>query len=119
MFLLQAEDRFGPMGLSGLIIFKKIGAVVEVDTFLMSCRIIGRRLDRALFCQSLKLLGQAWSFDEIRASFIPTPKNGIVSGLWKDYGFSKIASDSEETYVCPVANLKVSFPEIIQLEESL
>ncbi len=119
MFLLQAEDRFGPMGLSGLIIFKKLGAVVEVDTFLISCRIIGRLLDRALFCQSLKLLGQTWSFNEIRASFIPTQKNGIVSGLWKDYGFSTISSESGEIYFSRIAGLKVSFPEIIQLEEHL
>jgi FkbH-like protein len=119
MFLLQAEDRFGLMGLSGLIIFKKPGAVVEVDTFLMSCRIIGRLLDRALFCQSLRLLSHMWSYNEIRASFIPTQKNGIVSGLWKDYGFFRILSDQGETYSCLVAELKVSFPEIIQLEEHL
>ena len=90
MFLLQAEDRFGPIGYSGLIIFRKSGGVVEVDTFLMSCRIIGRLLDRALFCESLRMLSEMWPLDELRASFIPTPKNGIVSGLWKEYGFSRI-----------------------------
>ncbi|HTA95779.1 MAG TPA: HAD-IIIC family phosphatase, partial [Verrucomicrobiae bacterium] len=119
MFLLQAEDRFGAMGLSGLVIFKKNGAMVEVDTFLMSCRIIGRLLDRALFCHGLKLAGQAWSFDEVRASFVPTQKNGIVSGLWKEYGFSKISSEPEEIYSCAVKDLKISFPEIIQLAENL
>jgi len=119
MFLLQAEDRFGPMGLSGLIIFKKHGAVVEVDTFLMSCRIIGRLLDRALFCESLRQLNQTLSCNEIRASFMPTQKNGIVSGLWKDYGFSKISSEQGEIYSCQIADLKISFPEIIQLEEHL
>jgi FkbH-like protein len=119
MFLLQAEDRFGPMGLSGLIILKRLGAVVEVDTFLMSCRIIGRLLDRALFCQGLKLIGQIWSCNEIHASYMPTKKNSIVSELWKDYGFTKNSPDQGESYSCLVAGLKVSFPEIIQLEENL
>jgi FkbH-like protein len=119
MFLLQAEDRFGPMGLSGLVIYRKTGAVVDVDTFLMSCRIIGRLLDRALFCQSLKLLNQTWSYGEIRASFLPTQKNSVVSGLWKDYGFSRIPSDQGEVYSCATSELKVSFPEIIQLNEYL
>jgi FkbH-like protein len=117
MFLLQAEDRFGPLGQSGLIIFRKSADAVEVDTFLMSCRIIGRLLDRALFCESLRAVKQLWPLEILRASFIPTRKNGIVSGLWKDYGFSRISADNGDTYACLVSELKVSFPEVIQLVE--
>jgi predicted enzyme involved in methoxymalonyl-ACP biosynthesis len=117
MFLLQAEDRLGPLGQSGLLIFTKTGATVEVDTFLMSCRLIGRLLDRALFCESLSLLRKAWSFDELHASFIPTKKNGIVSGLWQEYGFSRRSTDRGERYACLVTELKVSFPDVIQLAE--
>jgi FkbH-like protein len=119
MFLLEAKDRFGAMGHSGLIIFRKTGKLVEVDTFLMSCRIIGRMFDRALFCGSLGLLNRIWPLDELRASFIPSPKNGIVSGLWKDYGFSRVSSANGEAYACPAAGLKVSFPGVIELEEHL
>lgn len=119
MFLLQSEDRFGPSGHSGLIIFRKTQGAVEVDTFLMSCRIIGRSLDRALFCESLRLLSQMWSFDEIRASFVPTQKNRIVAVLWADYGFSRIPGDEGERFACSVSGLKVSFPEVIQLAERL
>jgi FkbH-like protein len=119
MFLLQAEDRFGPIGHSGLIIFRKSGDIVEVDTFLMSCRIIGRFFDHALFCESLRMLGKMWSFDELHASFIPTQKNRIVAGLWKDYGFSRISTDKAETYTCLVSELKVCFPEVVQLAEHL
>jgi FkbH-like protein len=119
MFLLQAGDRFGSTGYSGLIIFRRAGDVVEVDTFLMSCRIIGRLLDRALFCESLRMLSKMWLFDELRAGFIPTQKNSIVSGLWKDYGFSKISADKGETYTCLVTELNVSFPESIQLTDHL
>jgi FkbH-like protein len=119
MFLLQAEDRFGPMGLSGLVIFKRSGAVLEVDTFLMSCRIIGRQLDRALFCHGLKLASDDWKFDEIRASYAPTAKNGIVAGLWPEYGLAKISSEPAEIYSCKITDLKISFPKIIQLEEHL
>jgi FkbH-like protein len=119
MFLLQAEDRFGPIGHSGLIIFRRSGKAAEVDTFLLSCRIIGRRLDHALFCEGLRRLGGMWSFTELRASYLPTQRNSIVSGLWKDYGFSRISSNGGEIYACLVAELKVSFPEVIQLVEQL
>src|SRR5207249_2035906 len=119
MFLLQAEDRFGSSGNSGLIIFRKAGAVVEVDTFLMSCRIIGRLLDRALFCESLRRLRAVWSFGELRASYVPTQKNGLVSRLWQEYGFSEVSSDGGARYACRVAELKAAFPEIIELAEHL
>jgi FkbH-like protein len=119
MFLLQAEDRYGPIGKSGLIIWRKSRAAAEVDTLLMSCRIIGRQLDRALFCQSLNLVRQTWPFDEIRATFIPTLKNGVVAGLLRDYGFSRLESSGGEKYACAVGNLKVSFPEVVQLVDTL
>src|SRR5262249_21256080 len=119
MFLLQAEDRFGPMGVSGLIVWKHAEGIAEVDTFLMSCRIIGRQLDHALFCESLRLLKADWQVNEVRGRFIPSKKNSIVSKLWQDYGFSKLPSDEEENYGCSVENLRVQFPEIIELQTSL
>jgi FkbH-like protein len=119
MFLLQAEDRFGAIGLSGLIMFRKLNATVEIDTFLMSCRIIGRFFDRALFSESLRLLRQSWSFETVRGTFVPTPKNKIVSGLWRDYGFSPENGRNVESYICPVKDLNVPFPQIIALVESL
>jgi FkbH-like protein len=116
MFVLQAEDRFGPMGQSGLIIFRKSGNAAEVDTFLMSCRIIGRKFDHALFCRGLELAREAWPVDEIRASYAPTPKNNIVAGLWKEYGLAPLAAENRERYGCGIADLKVSFPDIIELQ---
>ena len=119
MFILEAEDRFGSMGNTGLIIYRKSGDVIEVDTFLMSCRIIGRSFDRAFFCQSLGILSQLWTFNEIRARFIATRKNDVVARLWEDYGFSVISAEEPEGYSCAVTELSVSFPETIQIVEPL
>ena len=116
MFVLQAEDRFGSMGQSGLIIFRKAGDAAEVDTFLMSCRIIGRKFDHALFCRGLELAREAWPVEEVRASYAPTPKNSIVAGLWKDYGLAPFSPENGERYGCSIADLKVSFPGVIELQ---
>ena len=115
VFLLQAEDRFGAMGLSGLIIWRKSDGAAEVDTFLMSCRIIGRGFDHALFAESLRVARESWGVEELRASFSPTPKNRIVADLWTSYGFSGTPADTGEKYVCSFSKLKVSFPETIEL----
>jgi FkbH-like protein len=119
MFVLEAEDRFGSLGQSGLIIFRKLAGAVEVDTFLMSCRIIGRLFDRALFCEGLRLVQSDWRFDKVQASFVPTAKNRIVSGLWKDYGLSRVGADGDETYAGLLPELKVSFPDVIQRADDL
>lgn len=118
MFLLEAEDRFGSMGQSGLIIFRKTNNHVAVDSFLMSCRIIGRHLDHALFSESLKKLRGVWHFQELHATFVPTAKNSIVSGLWKDYGFRGTPAD-ENAYRCLLDELKVSFPDVIELAQPI
>jgi FkbH-like protein len=121
MFVLQAEDRFGPIGQSGVIIFRRADHTAQVDTFLMSCRIIGRMLDQALFCESLRQLGPVWSFDKLHAAYVPTQKNGIVSGLWREYGFatSNPASANAQHFACNVKDLKVTFPAVVQLQEQL
>ena len=119
IFVLQAEDRFGPMGVSGLIIWKKSEGIAEVDTFLMSCRLIGRLLDRALFCESLRLVTASWPVKEVRGSYVPGKKNGMVSKLWDEYGFSKTSSAEGEAYACRVDELKINFPDIIELQPSL
>ena len=85
----------------------------------MSCRIIGRLFDRALFCESLRLLQSSWPFDKLRATFVPTPKNKVVSGLWKEYGLSRIPADGAELYAGKVSELRISFPDVIQLAEHL
>jgi FkbH-like protein len=119
IYMLEAADRFGQMGHSGLIIFKRLNDAVEVDTFLMSCRIIGRKFDQALFCEGLKLAGLVWPFKEVRAAYIPTRKNSIVAGLWLEYGFSPVSAGNAEMFSCQIGGLKAAFPDVIQLVETI
>ena len=45
---LTASDRFGDYGLVGVAITNRIGDVCEIDSFLLSCRVIGRSVETAL-----------------------------------------------------------------------
>jgi FkbH-like protein len=42
---VRVSDRFGDYGLCGLMIFSTRGESLEVDTFLLSCRALGRRVE--------------------------------------------------------------------------
>jgi predicted enzyme involved in methoxymalonyl-ACP biosynthesis len=62
-------------------------AVAELDTFLMSCRVIGRKAESAFLNALLKRLAAA-SVREVLADHLPTPKNGLVTNFLTDHGFA-------------------------------
>ncbi len=118
-YSLQAADRFGPVGFSGLMILRRNGPVIEVDTFLLSCRIIGRHFDRALFCEGLRLAAKDWTFREIEARYIRTPKNDVVSHLWEEYGFQSMSREEPGVYKAHLAGLPLALPSTIKIVEYL
>jgi FkbH-like protein len=49
--VLEASDRFGDYGLVGVMIFEAGADVINVDTFLLSCRALGRRLEHRMLAR--------------------------------------------------------------------
>ncbi len=45
---IEVSDRFGDYGLVGVLIFGPRGDALEVDTFLLSCRVLGRGVEHAM-----------------------------------------------------------------------
>jgi FkbH-like protein len=86
------KDVFGESGIVGLALFDlSEPAVAELDTFLMSCRVIGRKAESAFFNVLLKRLA-ACGVREVLADYLPTPKNGLVTSFLPDHGFA-VGSD--------------------------
>jgi FkbH-like protein len=115
--LLDASDRFGPMGISGLIILEHIDDTVEVDTFLLSCRIIGRGYDQALFRTCINAAIDQWQPASIHATYIQSAKNSVVANLWSEYGFSPIIPGDLMKFECAISTLNVPFPKTIRIEK--
>ncbi len=46
--VVEASDRFGEYGTVGLMIFEAAGDAIEVDTFLLSCRVLGRGVEHRM-----------------------------------------------------------------------
>ena len=72
----------------GLIIVKKDGNVWHVDTFLMSCRVIGRRLEDVLAGEMLHA-AQKEGVEKILGEYIPTSKNEPAKDAYQNLGFEK------------------------------
>ena len=84
----QVLDKFGDNGVTGVYIVKKNEMYWIIDTFLLSCRIMGRGVENAILSQILKE-AKLNGVEELRAEFIPTPKNKPAENFLADYGFTK------------------------------
>ena len=82
------KDVFGDSGIVGVALFElSEPALAELDTFLMSCRVIGRKAESAFLNALLKRLAAA-GVREVVADYLPTPKNGLVTSFLPDHGFA-------------------------------
>lgn len=80
-------DMFGDSGIVGLAVLRIEGRRAELDTYLMSCRVIGRCAGEAFLQAVLRELAQR-GVDEVVADHLPTAKNALVNGFLADQGFT-------------------------------
>ncbi len=81
----RVADRYGDLGIVGVIILRD----QEIDTFLMSCRALGREIEANMLAVAIELSGSR----QLRASFVPTSKNSMVADFYDRHGFELISSD--------------------------
>jgi FkbH-like protein len=86
---LQARlsDRFGDNGMISVIICHRGGARWKVDTWLMSCRVLGRKVEHTLL-NILADLAKQDGATSIEGTFIPTDRNELVHDHYAKLGFS-------------------------------
>lgn len=83
-------DVFGDSGIVGLAIWRRVAAQrAELDTFLMSCRVIGRQAESAFLATGLRLLADQ-GVTEVVADFLPTAKNDLVREFLPQHGFTAV-----------------------------
>ena len=82
----ELEDKFGSYGKVILAIVKIEGEKAVIDTFLMSCRVMGRNVETDFLAYIEKELVKD-GLREIIGEYIPTLKNSIVSTFWEDTGY--------------------------------
>jgi FkbH-like protein len=68
---VKVKDRFGEYGLTGAVIFTTEADVVKIDSFLLSCRVLGRGVEHAI----MAYLGKRTGVRLVEATLRPTNKN--------------------------------------------
>jgi len=85
---IQVLDKFGDNGITGAYIVKKNETSWTLDTFLLSCRIIGRGVEDAMLSHILKDAKNN-GIKEFKAEFISTSKNKPAENFLLEFGFKK------------------------------
>ena len=109
-------DRFGNSGVVGLAIFEREPpGTARLDTFLMSCRVIGRRAESA-FLECLLAELAASGVVQVRAEYLPTAKNVLVKDFLPTHGFQAARRPNEWLRVLSDAPPRLSSDFPIALE---
>lgn len=84
---VQLGDRFGDYGLISVVILERQGDAYFIDTWLMSCRVLGRGVEN-LILNTIVANASAAGVSRIIGEYQPTAKNGMVKELYPRLGFS-------------------------------
>jgi FkbH-like protein len=93
---LKLKDRFAEHGLVGTAIAVKKGSLLDIDTFLLSCRVIGRTAERTLL-SCLAAAAERLGCEALGGTYAPTPKNGVVRTFYADHGFELVGETDGTT----------------------
>jgi FkbH-like protein len=94
------RDRFADHGLIGILLAEMTSSEWTVDTWLMSCRVIGRGVEDFMFRDMVEH-AQRSGAQRLRAYYIPTAKNKLVEDLLPRFGF--VATDNADEFVLDLA----------------
>lgn len=114
-YVLRSSDKFGDNGIVGVALAHTDGAVTEIDSFLLSCRVIGRRIETA-FLAFLSDQARAAGANRMQGWFLPTPKNPPARDIYRNAGLACERQDGEaELWAIELAPGAIETPPWIRL----
>jgi FkbH-like protein len=101
LWVVRGRDRFGDLGAVGVVLLRRDGRVVYIDSFLMSCRAMGRGIETAIMNHVKHRLLDEPGHLELRGRYVPTAKNKPVETFYEDQGFRLLErrDSGEKLYV--------------------
>src|SRR5262249_8993538 len=104
---VSLRDRFGDNGLISVVLAQVLEDVLEIDTWLMSCRVLKRGVEHVLL-NHLCDQAMARKLRCIRGEYIPTAKNDLVRNHYAELGFRNVEAkpDGHTIWELPLADYK-------------
>lgn len=95
----RLADKFGDNGLVSVVLGRVVDETVQIDLWLMSCRVLKREMEFAMF-DALVERCQGRGVRKIVGVYIPSKKNNMVAAHYASLGFTSMggASDGRELW---------------------
>jgi FkbH-like protein len=110
---LRLVDRFGDNGIIAIVIGRLTAPdELVVDTWLMSCRVLGRRVEEAM----LKLIvaeARRLGAKRVMGQYRPTAKNGMVKDHYTKLGFAALDPDADGNMMYRLDIESFSEPDVV------
>ncbi|HLK31810.1 MAG TPA: HAD-IIIC family phosphatase [Terriglobales bacterium] len=87
LWTFRVKDDFGDSGIVGIVSLQIDGAEAQIVDFVLSCRVMGRRIEEAMIAVCLGH-ARALGVERVRADFAPTAKNRPCLDFWLGSGFA-------------------------------
>ena len=94
VYSMRVEDKFGDEGIVGVAIVQMRKQEWLIDSFLLSCRVIGRKVETALLAKVIDDASKEGA-SVVIGEFIPTEKNELVNSFYCDHGFKFFEGNKE------------------------
>lgn len=96
VFLYRVKDCFGDNGIvSAVIIRLPENFAPIIDTFVMSCRVMGRNLEYDILADVEEQLYKE-GYKSLIGEYLPTKKNKPVENLYETLGYEKLPEEKNE-----------------------
>ena len=112
---LSSQDRFGDNGLVGVAIVEKGIPQWRIDSFLLSCRIIGRRIEETLLAHIVQEAKSAGA-EILKGEFISSKKNSPAKEFYKNNKFVLVKDGDQQDWEYDLA-VDYPFSDLIQVIE--
>jgi FkbH-like protein len=99
-FTLQVRlaDSFGDNGMISVVICRRRAQDWDIDTWLMSCRVLGRRVEEAVLQEILREARRR-GVRRLTGRYIPTARNSLVEDHYAKLGFEAVERQDDGTTV--------------------
>lgn len=113
VYCVSVADKFGDSGITGCIIINGD----EIDSFMLSCRVLGKGIEMAFIKRILQDL-KAEGVERIKAKYIPTAKNAQVKDFYEKCGFECVleSETGEKAYVTNLNEMDLNIQDYYQIE---
>ena len=95
IYCMRVSDRFGDSGITATVMLQPVDDyTVSIDTFLLSCRILGKGIEEA-FIKTIFNLLRLDGYRVVNADYLPTARNGQTADFYERMGMALKSADED------------------------